>query len=475
MIELDRLREVSVFRDLTDDRLQWLRANIVEFCVNAGDVLLRQGELSTGLLILLDGELATTRREDGQDYVERFHAPDVFGTPCMVASIPFPATLTAIADSRLARLPEVAFRELFVTCSPFGRMAARVMTDWLTALETAGLNRAKLAALGKLAAGLAHELNNPAAALTRALDHMRGELAVLEESALALGGNAVPREAVTQLGALVSRHGPQAFMGAAGSLERSDAESRLGDWLAARRVAKPWLSAPVLVAHGIASDDLDQLANDLEAAQFDAAVNWVARVLDLRAMVDEAMQGALRISDIVAAMKSYSFMDQGPQQEIDIHDGIDDTLTVMTHEMKRGIHVTRDYDRSLPRLQVYGSELNQVWTRLIENAVEAMDGHGSITIRTRRDGHCAVVEFIDDGPGIPPGVVTHLFEPFFTSGHPPNVPKEGLGLGLHIAYRIVVNRHGGTIQAQSGTRGTTFRVSLPLLRDVAPPNDVSTH
>jgi signal transduction histidine kinase len=273
----------------------------------------------------------------------------------------------------------------------------------------------------------------------------------------------------------VSRHEPEVFKGVASPLQRSEAESRLGDWLAARRVAKPWLSAPVLVAHGIAPADLDPLANNLEAAQFDAAVGWIARVLDLRAMMDEAMQGSLRISDIVAAMKSYSFMDQGPQQEIDIHDGIDNTLTVMTHEMKRGIQVTRDYDRSLPRLPVYGSELNQVWTRLIENAIEAMDGRGSITIRTRRDAHCAVVEITDDGPGIPPDVVTHLFEPFFTSERIPDAQHEGLGLGLHIAYRIVVNRHGGAIQARSSAAGTTFQVSLPLHRDAAHARDERTH
>ncbi|TCG09718.1 cyclic nucleotide-binding protein [Paraburkholderia steynii] len=464
MIELHTLSKVPVFADLTEDRLQWLRDNLTEFSVSAGEVLLREGEMTTSLLILLEGELTTTRREDGQDYGERFPAPDVFGTPCVIASIPFPATLTAMRESRLARLPEAAFRELFMSCGPFGRVVARVMTDWLTALETADLNRAKLAALGKLAAGLAHELNNPAAARACARSHAP-RVCGARRRCIGARLQRGAREVVARLSALANGKAPT---GAMNSLQRSEAEVRLGDWLATYGVTKPWLAAPVLVAHGVTVEDLGPLAGSLDTRQFDSAVGWIARVLDLRSMMDEAMQGALRISDIVAAMKSYSFMDQGPQQEIDIHDGIDDTLTVMMHEMKRGIDVIRDYDHSLPRLQVYGSELNQVWTRIIENAIEAMSGQGTITIRTRRDADCAVVEIADNGPGIPPESLTHLFEPFFTSKHVAGAHDHGLGLGLHIAYRIVVNRHGGTIQAQSGPGCTTFRVTLPLGFDVPP-------
>lgn len=462
MIELDKLRRVPVFADLPPERLQWLCDNLTGFTVKAGDVFLDEGEISSSLFILLDGEVTATRRAEGHLPSERFVAPEILGTPCVIASIPYPATLRAATDCRLARLQEAAFRDLCTSCDPFNRIITRWMIDWLTTLEAAGRNREKLDALGKLAAGLAHELNNPASVVTRALDHLLAGLAALEHSALALGASAVPRDAVEALRALAGSNGSQACASAAGSLWQSEAETRLGDWLAVHRVAKPWLAAPCLVAHGIASDDLGQLAAGLNAEQFDAAVWWIAQVLEHRSVMHEAMRGSERISEIVKAMKAYSYMDQGPQQEIDIHDGIEDTLTVMAHELKPGIAIIRDYDRSLPRLQVYGSELNQVWTRIIENAIEAMNGHGDLTIRTRHDADCATVEITDTGPGIPQEALPHLFEPFFTSKPVSQAQGQGLGLGLHIAYRIVVNRHGGTIQASSRPAETTFRVRLPL-------------
>ncbi|SAK84688.1 integral membrane sensor signal transduction histidine kinase [Caballeronia hypogeia] len=462
MIELDKLARVRIFNDLPQDRLEWLRDRMTESSVSAGDVLMREGEMATRLTILLEGELNATRSAEGRHTVERYFVPEAFGTPCLIASIPYPVTLTAMSAGRIAHLPEAAFHELFVSCGPFSRAVARVMTDWLTALETAALNRSRLAALGKLAAGLAHEMNNPASALTRALDYVRQDLAGLEASALALGQHAVPKETIDRLAAVAAGEASIERARTANPLRQSERESRLAEWLAARRVMKPWRVAPVLAAHGVEPDVLARFAGELSPEQLDASIGWIARMLDLRSVLDDAMQGAQRISDIVAAMKSYSFMDQGPQQEIDLHDGIDNTLMVMMHETKRGIAVIREYDRSVPRIQAYGSELNQVWTRIIENAIEAMNGHGDIVIRTSRDGDDAVVEIADSGPGIPPDAAQHLFEPFYTSKYTLHTQGPSLGLGLHIAYRIVVNRHGGTIGVRSGAGGTVFRVTLPL-------------
>ncbi|QCP48849.1 cyclic nucleotide-binding domain-containing protein [Trinickia violacea] len=462
MIELDKLGRIPVLAVLSPERLQWLSDNLTEFAVEAGSVILDEGELSSSLFILLEGEVTVTRRAEGHLPSERFVAPEILGTPCVIASIPYPATLRAATHCRLAQLPEAAFRDLLMSCDPFNRVITRVMTDWLTTLEAAGRTHEKLDALGKLAAGLAHELNNPASAVARALDHMLGELSALESSALALGSSAIPRDAVDALRALAKNKTSETGASGVDALRKSEAEALLGDWLAAHGVTKPWLTAPCLVAHGITSRELGQVAAGLNAEQVDAGVWWIAQVLELRSVMHEAKRGAERISDIVKAMKAYSYMDQGPLQETDIHDGIEDTLTVLAHELKQGVVILRDYDRSLPRLHVYGSELNQVWTRIIANAIEAMDGHGDLTIRTRCNADCAMVEITDTGPGIPPEAVPHLFEPFFTSKPVSQVQGQGLGLGLHIAYRIVVNRHGGTIQASSRPGETTFRVTLPL-------------
>ncbi|SAL04292.1 periplasmic sensor signal transduction histidine kinase [Caballeronia calidae] len=462
MIELDKLGKLPIFSDLPPERLQWLCDNLTEFTARAGDVLLAEGEVNTSLLLLLEGEVSTTRRAEGELSTQRYVAPDFFGAPALVASIPYPATLRATSDCLIAVLPETAFRNLFLLSGSFTRLVARGMTDFLAALEVSGRNREKLAALGKLSAGLAHELNNPASAVSRALDYMLDGLATLEDSALALGLHAVPRETVDALRTMAARSAMQTGVSVGDALRVSEAESRLGDWLGSHGTAKPWLAAPCLVAHGITSDDLEPLAARLNADQLDAAVSWIAQVLELRSVMHEAKRGAARIFDLVKAMKSYTFMDQGPRQEVDIHAGIEDTLTVMGHELKRGIVIMRDFDSGMPRLPAYGSELNQVWTRIIENAVEAMNGQGELTIRTRRDADRGVVEFIDSGPGIPQDAIPHLFEPFFTCNLVSQTQGQGLGMGLHVAYRIVVNRHGGTIEAASRPGETIFRVTLPL-------------
>ena len=314
-----------------------------------------------------------------------------------------------------------------------------------------------MAALGMLAAGLSHELNNPASAVARAADRAREARDALHDSLVIFSRSAIPHEALSALDALSRR----SVTGGVplDALRQSEAEQVLSDWLDQHGGEKSWLMAPCLVASRIAPDDLAALAASLNPEQFNAGIRWLAATLELGSLMDEAKRSAARISDIVKAMKSYSYMDQAPQQEVDIHEGIEDTLTIMHHKLKQGITVKRDYDRSLPRLQVYGSELNQVWTNIIDNAADAMSGRGDIIIRTRREGDYVVVEITDNGPGIPPEIQSQIFAPFFTT----KPLGKGTGLGLDIAYQTVVNRHSGTIRVISRPGETTFRVSLPLL------------
>ncbi|MGF6970808.1 signal transduction histidine kinase [Paraburkholderia sp. WC7.3g] len=458
MIDFDKLRTVPLFADLSDERLRWLGKHLTEIYVKAGDAIMREGETKPVLFLVLEGEVrATTSSGARQIPTNRFVAPSFFGGASLLAGRPSPGTATAATDSHLALLPERAFRELLVASEAFSRVIFRSSLDRLTALEATVRNREKLAALGTLAAGLAHELNNPSAAVARTADCAVATLAMLNDAAVALGHSTIPSEAMSALDSLGARKGSGSGI-ATNALQQSAAEDALHEWLGKRGVEQPWLKAPCLARIGITPADLEPIAGRLNDEQFAASIRWLAATLELRSLVEETRRGAVRISEIVKAMKSYSYMDQAPQQAVDLHDGIDDTLTIMQHRLKHGVTVRREYDRSLPHLVVHGSELNQVWTNLIDNAIDAMEGKGEIVIRTRRDANDAVIEITDNGPGIAPEVMPHLFEPFFTT----KPLGQGTGLGLDLSYQTVVQRHGGEIRVESRPGGTTFQVRLPL-------------
>lgn len=459
MIDLDTLRELPLFADLSDQRLLWLRENLTEVKVKAGQVLVREGETEPAFSIVLEGEVAAMKFSGAQQIpTARIIAPSFFGAGSLLSGTPSLGTLKAATDGRLAQLPERAFRELLVASEAFSRLIFRSAIERLTTLEATVRNREKLAALGKLAAGLAHELNNPAAALARTADCAVAALAMLKVAAVEFRHSAIPADAVSTLDSLGERQAPGNGVAGANTLQQSEAEDALGEWLAAHGVAKPWLQAPCLVRVGIVQEDLASLAASLTTEQFAAGIHWLVATLELHSLMEETRSGSVRISEIIRAMKSYSHMDQAPQQEVDLHDGLEDTLIIMHHRLKQGVTVRREYDRSLPHLMVYGSELNQVWTNLIDNAIDAMDGRGEIIVRTCREMDDAVIEITDNGPGIADEVMPHLFEPFYST----KPLGEGTGLGLDISYQTVVNRHGGAIRVSSRPGQTTFQVRLPL-------------
>jgi signal transduction histidine kinase len=460
MSDLRALFEMPLFAALSPEQRQWLAGNVSELELAKGDVLLHEGEQVTRHYVLVEGEFLVWKRVGSQQvFDDRRPAPVCIGEASLLAGIPLPLTITAGSDCRVLLFPEAVFRKLLMDCEPFSKIIFRSMFARINAYDTFILSREKLAALGTLAAGLAHELNNPAAAVARAAHHARETVGTLGETVRIVIDSALPADVMGELNAWAARRVLAAGTAPLDPLRQNEAEDRLSDWLSERGIATPWLVAPCLAAAGIAPGDLAPLAGRLTPVQLSAAIRWLAATLELGCLADEAWRGAGRISEIVKAMKAYSYMDQAPLQEVDVHDGIEDTLMIMRYKLKHGITVTRDYDRALPRLAVYGSELNQVWTNIIDNAVDAMDGRGDLTIRTRREGDSVVVDITDNGPGIPLETLPRLFEPFFTT----KPLGKGCGLGLDIAYRIVVNRHDGAISATSQPGETTFRVRLPLV------------
>ena len=317
----------------------------------------------------------------------------------------------------------------------------------------------KMATLGTLTAGVAHELNNPAAATRRGAEQLREAFSRLEQVHVRLASVELTPERRQLLTELDQRARLQASQRTRMTpLERSDREHELEDWLEHRRATDALAWAPALVEQGLQVADLDRVCKAFEGPSLDIVIEWAARVFPVHVLLYEISQGAARIAEIVQALKSYSFHGQAPIQWTNLHDGIDNTLVILRSKLRAGIEVSRDYDTTLPNVPAWGGELNQVWTNLLDNAADAMGGRGHIKIRTSREGAMAVVEIEDDGPGIPPAIQSRIFDPFFTT----KALGKGTGLGLSTSYSIITERHHGQIAVESRPGMTRFTVKLPL-------------
>ena len=454
------LRQVDLFDELDDAELgEW--AAVAQWRVlGPGDLAVQDGVEPEGLLCLLDGTLQVFSRDDERlEPVGRQTAPTWIGAVPILTETPLGVRMVALTAARLVVIPAAEFRRLALAHPRVHRRIMRQVAPLMRRITAIEQNRERLAALGTMAAGLAHELNNPASAASRSAAELADALDVIGETVREFVQAGIEREDAARIADLRDQALRQAgARGALSALDAADAEDEMRDWLETLGLPDAWrLSEPLALA-GVDQQWLSQI-HALAKSATPAALRSVAASVDARRLIGELRESTERMSSLIGAVKAYSYMDRGGLVQTDIHEGLETTLTVLHHKLKHTrIDVERDYDRTLPPLMVYGSELNQVWTNLIVNAIEALGERGTITLRTRKDGKCVVVDVADDGPGIPPEAQTHIFEPFFTT----KAVGQGTGLGLDTARRIVGDRHGGSLTFDTGERGTTFHVWLPL-------------
>ena len=454
----DELRRISVFADLPDDQLTWLAEHMIDRRLEAGEVLARPGDPVRFMTVILEGEIEVRREGDPGPPIFVARAGQVTGALPYSRLTTFAGTSRAVLPMRMLQLHRDLFPEMVQKFPLLAERLVAIMSDRIRETARLDLQREKMAALGKLSAGLAHELNNPAAAAQRASIGLRGALEMVREASLRLGRHSLTQEQ-RELIAAFEHEATQAKSALADPLAQSDREEAIVAWLEQRQVPEAWKVAAVLADSDVDLPKLEALAAGVGDRSLPDVLKRISSLLTVFQLTAEIETSTRRISDLVRAIKEYSYMDQAPLQEVDVHQGIESTLTILGHCLKRGVTVVRQFDRSLPRVCAYGSELNQVWTNLIDNAIAAMQGEGEINIRTAREGDCVLVEIGDNGPGIPKEIQPRIFEPFFTT----KPVGEGTGLGLDTVYRIVT-RHHGDIRVESKPGDTRFRVRLPLVQ-----------
>jgi signal transduction histidine kinase len=459
----EQLRATPLFAELSDELLERLAGHTEPMHLEPGDFLIREGDPAEDLYVVTSGELDITKRSGNADvYLNRVGPGSIQGEIAGLERGQRMASVRAVGQVELLRIPYAALGDL-LSAGPDAVLAlVRTITGRLRGMEEAMRQREKLAGLGTLAAGLAHELNNPAAAIRRSATALAEAIRERNEAASAIV-TGDPRLAAL-LGARPSEAGVTL-----GALDRADRVDEIA--VALREAGLPESAGPdeaagMLGAAGWTPADVRSAAAGFAPSEVEAAVRWLASVATADELLSEVRIAAERISAIVGGVKGYTYLDQAPIQRFNVTKGIDDTLLILAHKLS-GITVTRGYAPDLPEIEGWGSELNQVWTNLLDNAADAMDGHGDISISVERtDADGVRVTICDSGPGIPSETMAKIFEPFFTT-KPPGV---GTGLGLHLSHNIVV-QHGGTLDVESAPGRTCFEVVLPA---TLPPAQVET-
>lgn len=462
MLCLEELLSLELFQKISTERLEWICNRSTEIKLTKGEILVKEGCPRKGFFIMLSGTISITRKSEGvQMPIGQHQAPSFFGEFQMLTEDLVPVTLQALTDCRLYEISGEDFLKVLHECRDFEKRIFQTIANRIRGIESFIQNREKMAALGTLAAGLAHELNNPAAAVVRSLQDLNPAMVELERMNFVAGRHNLDDEHRDKW--IQVRDDGYKFIinNRSEVLSMMDREDAILEWLENYGVEDAWKLSEPLAAGNIETKLLDELLErwrEDPTEMRDMGLRWLALSFEVMMMIQSGLRGTERVSELVQSIRSYSHLDRSPKQLVDVHQGLEDTLQLMSHRLKQGVKVNRVYDRTLPKIQAYGSELNQVWTNLIDNAIDAMDETGIIEIVTQNDGNRLIVKIIDSGMGIPPEIQSRIFEPFFTTK---SVDK-GSGLGLDTVRRIVENRHRGSISLESLSNKTCFTIYLPV-------------
>jgi signal transduction histidine kinase len=456
MIDKSELLRVPVFADLPDDQIAWFLSQSQEQILKPGDTYIRQGDPAETMFVILEGQLQGRGEINGESFAISFNPGDVTGLLPFSRMKRTPLTGRAVSDARILRFPAGQFPQLVQKMPELATRLVGLMSDRIRETTRIEQQRDRLASLGKLSAGLAHELNNPASAAKRATSQLREILIKIKAASLELGRRDLTAAQKLEIEKLETSF-TQKDVVPPDALTMSDLEDQIDSLLRSHGQNDLWQLAADLARRNIKPEVLESLFATLDADTARAALVRIAASVEVASLLHEIESSTSRISDLVLAIKEYTHMDQAPVQNVDIVKSLETTLTILNHKLKQGVVVQRDY-QSVPFLvNSFGSELNQVWTNIIDNAIDAMHGKGELRVRTYREDTCVVVEIGDNGPGISREVQPHIFEPFFTT----KGVGEGTGLGLDTVQRIV-KKHRGNIQVTSKPGDTRFQVWLPL-------------
>src|ERR1700719_908257 len=456
MAEISELLNIPAFADLPGDQIAWFISQSEELHCKAGDIYIREGDPADTMFVILEGQLQARGEIGGETVIFSIKPGDVTGVLPFSRMKQFPISARAVTDGRVLRFPASLFPNLVQKMPELTQRLVGLMSDRIRETTRMEQQRDRLASLGKLSAGLAHELNNPASAAKRATSQLRYVLKKIRDASHELGSRDLTLAQKAEIEKL-----DLAFVQSnevpPDPLAVSDLEEQIDSLLRSHGQNDLWQMAADLARKNVKPEALESLFATLDADTARAALVRIAASVEVATLLNEIESGTSRISDLVRAIKEYTYMDQTPLQNVDIVKSLETTLTILNHKLKHGVAVKRDYQKIPLLVNSFGSELNQVWTNIIDNAIDAMHGSGELRVRTYRDSDCVVVEIADNGPGISPEVQPHIFEPFFTT----KGVGEGTGLGLDTVQRIV-KKHRGNIQVSSKPGDTRFQVWLPL-------------